>query len=157
MKACGRARMSTGSLTKAARCLEMLGNHSPMDIIVYGGRCRHIWMIYLNPGVGRTTRRVLTLVFLAAAIPRQSHGMITGGEMQFGRSMFGHNFRLQRHTPNRHQLWRDVPSGGIHTYLPDVLHSKHLGTDASFYGGAVDLLTHYRFAWLTPRQSQSCM
>ena len=30
------------------------------------------------------------------------------------------------------------------TYIPDVLHSKHLGTDPSFYGGAVYLLTHYK-------------
>ena len=46
--------------------------------------------------------------------------------------------------PNRHQLFRDVPSGGVLTYIPDVLHSKHLGTDPSFYAGAVYLLTHYR-------------
>ena len=46
--------------------------------------------------------------------------------------------------PNRHRLWRDVPSGGVLTYIPDVLHSKHLGTDPSFYGGAVYLLTHYK-------------
>ena len=45
--------------------------------------------------------------------------------------------------PDRHQLFRDVPSGGIMTYIPDVLHVKHLGTDPSFYGSAVHLLTHH--------------
>ena len=29
------------------------------------------------------------------------------------------------------------------TYIPDVLHVKHLGTDPSFYGSAVHLLTHH--------------
>ena len=29
------------------------------------------------------------------------------------------------------------------TYIPDVLHCKHLGTDPCFYGSAVHLLTHH--------------
>ena len=45
--------------------------------------------------------------------------------------------------PERHVLFRDVPSGGILTYIPDVLHVKHLGTDQSYYASVVHLLTHY--------------
>lgn len=48
-----------------------------------------------------------------------------------------------RSHPNRHILFRDVPSGGILTYIPDVLHVKHLGTDPFFYAGAIHILTHY--------------
>ena len=45
--------------------------------------------------------------------------------------------------PDRHAIFRDVPSGGILTYIPDNLHVKHLGTDPPFYGSAVHLLTHH--------------
>ena len=45
--------------------------------------------------------------------------------------------------PDRNALFRDVESGGILTYIPDVLHVKHLGTDQSMYASAVYLLTHH--------------
>ena len=50
------------------------------------------------------------------------------------------NYSYSISHPNRHRLFRDIPSGGIMTYIPDVLHTKHLGTDPSFYGSAVELL-----------------
>ena len=96
---CGRARISTVRRTKAAPCLALQGSHSPIDIIVYGGRRRQTWTISSNRGVGRTTRRMLNHVFLAAAIPQQSRGLIAGGNMQFGRIIFGQYFRTQLPTP----------------------------------------------------------
>jgi len=69
-----------------------------MDGFVYGGLRRQTWIIYSNRGVGRTSRRMLNLVFLATAMPQQGHGVITGGAMQFGRIIFGQHFLMQRPT-----------------------------------------------------------
>ena len=45
--------------------------------------------------------------------------------------------------PHRHRVLRHVPGVGIHSYVPDIMHSKHLGTDKSFVGSALRNLTHY--------------
>ena len=45
--------------------------------------------------------------------------------------------------PHRHRVLRHVPGCGVTNYIPDVMHSKHLGSDRSFIGSALRNLTHY--------------
>ena len=45
--------------------------------------------------------------------------------------------------PNRHRVLRHVPGVGINNYCPDIMHSKHLGSDKSFVGSALRNLTHH--------------
>ena len=45
--------------------------------------------------------------------------------------------------PARHRLYRHVPGVGISHYIPDEMHSKHLGTDKSYIGSTLKLLTHH--------------
>ena len=39
--------------------------------------------------------------------------------------------------PNRHRIFRSIPGFGIHMYIPDILHTKHLGTDAYFLASVI--------------------
>ena len=41
-----------------------------------------------------------------------------------------------------HRLF-GLPGMGITAYLPDILHSKHLGTDPCFFGAVIKYLTHH--------------
>ena len=142
---CGRAWMSTVRLTKAAHCLEMQGNHPPMDIIVYGGRRRQTWIIYSNRGVGGANYKTSGETCFSCSCNAMTKPW---GDYRRGHAIWqNHLWTTLSYAfahPNRRPLWRDVPSGGVLTYIPDVLHSKHLGKDPSFYGGAVYLLTHYK-------------
>ena len=51
------------------------------------------------------------------------------------------SFALQH--PGRHKLMRHVPGVGISVFIPDILHVKHLGTDAYDLGGLLALLVKY--------------
>ena len=42
--------------------------------------------------------------------------------------------------PNRHRIFRDVPGVSISTVIPDIMHTKHLGSDSYFYGSVLKLL-----------------
>ena len=45
--------------------------------------------------------------------------------------------------PGRHRLFRHVPGLGISMYIPDEMHSKHLGIDKSFAASVLKNLTHH--------------
>ena len=45
--------------------------------------------------------------------------------------------------PQRHRIFRDLPGFGVAGVIPDVLHTKHLGTDSAFCGGVLKYLIWY--------------
>ena len=45
--------------------------------------------------------------------------------------------------PGRHMLLKHVPGVGVVMYIPDEMHSKHLGIDKSFAGSVLRNLTHH--------------
>ena len=42
--------------------------------------------------------------------------------------------------PNRHRLLRHVPGAGVTCFVPDWLHTKHIGCDAYFLGGILQYM-----------------
>ena len=52
------------------------------------------------------------------------------------------NRRWQEARPNRHVIFRAIPGVSLSSILPDLMHSKHLGSDAYFYGSVLKMLTH---------------
>ena len=54
--------------------------------------------------------------------------------------------------PLRHILFRHLPGVGVAAIIPDVLHTKHLGTDAYYCGGVLKILVWYVMAG-TPKEN----
>ena len=45
--------------------------------------------------------------------------------------------------PDRHRLFRHVPGAGVNCFVPDWLHTKHIGCDAYFLGGILQYMLAY--------------
>ena len=52
------------------------------------------------------------------------------------------NKQWEEARPDRHAIFKNIKGLSISSVLPDVMHSKHLGTDSYFYGSVLKLLTH---------------
>ena len=63
--------------------------------------------------------------------------------MAFWIAVIWENASFAEQHPGRHRLMRHVPGVGISVFIPDILHVKHLGTDAYYLGGLLALLVKY--------------
>ena len=45
--------------------------------------------------------------------------------------------------PNRHLIYKALPGFGVNNYIPDILHTKHLGVDCYFLASVITYIIRY--------------